>query len=205
MRYRLGIVAITFGRELAPIEIAARAKALGFEHIDIASDCEDDLALPIADRISLTPRAGFSVPAPPEADGMWDRAVRAYRRCPGMRLEPWGGSICNTVEKVVAMIAEVPGLRLVVDTGHVVGWGEDPVQLLPWADHVQLRQARPGMVQASEGDVDFEEIVDNLDRLAYKGCLSVEYFDLPEWGWPLEDPIGYATALAAQVRPILDR
>jgi sugar phosphate isomerase/epimerase len=138
---------------------------------------------------------------------MWDRAVRAYRRTPGVKMEPWGGSICNTAEKVKAMLDEVPGLRLLVDTGHVRGWGGDPVELLPWADHVQLRQARPGKIQCwvDEGDVDFAAVVAELDRLDYRGLLSVEYFNLPEQGpdFVVEDPVAYAVALAEHVRPLL--
>src|SRR5258706_525026 len=77
-----------------------------------------------------SPRTGCSTPAPPDEPGMWDRAVRAYRRRPGMRVEPWGGSIVNTIERCRALVDEVPGLRLLVDTGHVAGWGEDPCALL---------------------------------------------------------------------------
>jgi len=137
---------------------------------------------------------------------MWDRAVAAYRRNPGSRMEPWGGSVCNTVEKVRAMLDAVPGLRLLVDTGHIAGWGEDPAELLPWADHVQLRQARKGEVQVhpdDDGDVDFAAVVQRLDAVGYRGLLSVGYFDLPDMGWPLDDPLGWACALADHVRPLL--
>jgi sugar phosphate isomerase/epimerase len=118
-------------------------------------------------------------------------------------MEPWPGSIVGSVAAVKAMLEEVPGLRLVVDTGHVANWGEDPVELLPWAGHVQLRQAAKGVAQALEGDVDFPRLFRALDRLDYSGRLSVEYFDLPELGWRLEDPVAYAVALAAELRPLL--
>jgi sugar phosphate isomerase/epimerase len=123
-----------------------------------------------------------------------------------MRMEPWGGSICNTVEKVREMLVAVPGLRLLVDTGHVAAWGEDPVDLLEWAGHVQLRQARLGSVQVHPddgGDVDFAAVLRRLAAVRYAGLLSVEYFDLPEYGWPLADPVGHAVALADQVRALL--
>ena len=134
---------------------------------------------------------------------MWDRAVAAYRRTPGMRLEPWPGSIVDSVAKVKAMLEAVPGLRLLVDTGHVANWGEDPVELLPWADHVQLRQARRGVAQALEGDVDFRRVFDRLEQVGYNGRLSVEYFDLPDMGWPLDDPPAFAVALFEEVRALL--
>lgn len=34
---------------------------------------------------------------------------------------------------------------LAVGTGHGACWGEDPIELLPWADLAQLRQVRPGV------------------------------------------------------------
>ena len=101
------------------------------------------------------------------------------------------------------MLDEVPGLRLLLDTGHVANWGEDPVELLPYAGHVQLRQARKGVAQALEGDVDFRAVLDGLRALDYHGLISVEYFDLPDMGWPLDDPVSWACALADHVRPLL--
>ena len=79
-------------------------------------------------------------------------------------------------------------------------------ELLPWADHVQLRQARKGEVQVHAddgGDVDFGAVLQRLDDLGYRGLLSVEYFDLPDMGWPLDDPVSWACALADHVRPLL--
>src|SRR5205085_4456767 len=129
-------------------------------------------------------------PAPPlpddaaAADALWDRAVNKYREVPSVLLEPWGGSICNSIERIRAMLDAVPGLRLLVDTGHVAGWGEDPVELLPWAGHVQLREGRAGHIQCwpDEGDVDFSAVFAELERLDYRGLLSVEYFNLPDQG-----------------------
>jgi len=204
---------VVFGSDTAPVA-AQRAADLGFDHIDVLATVHDELALPIGDRIApASPTPGCSTPAPPipadEAAGpaaLWERAVGAYRRAPGMLLEPWGGSICNTIERVRAMLDAVPGLRLLVDTGHVAGWGEDPAELLPFADHVQLRQASLGHVQRHPddgGDVDFEAIIRRLDEVDYGGVLSIEYFDLPEYGWPLDDPVAHAVALKELVRPML--
>lgn len=212
MRRGIGVVHVVFQPDSA-IVAAERAAALGFDHIDVPVTVTDDLVLPIGDRIApASPTKGCSTPAPPRptdenaAAALWDRAVAAYRRAPGMLLEPWGGSICNSIERVRAMLDEVPGLRLLVDTGHVAGWGEDPAELLPWAGHVQLRQAAVGAIQRHPdegGDVDFAAIVRRLDALDYRGLMSVEYFDLPDYGWPLDDPVGHAVALAAHVRSFL--
>ena len=203
MPFPLGVVDVVFRPRSVP-DAAARAAALGFAHIDVGWDWTGALPLPVGDRVAHpSPKPYCSCPAPAEGEGMWERAVKAYRRTPGMRLEPWPGSIVDTVEKVRAMLAEVPGLRLLVDTGHVANWGEDPVELLPWADHVQLRQARKGVAQTLDGDVDFARVIGRLEELDYQGLLSVEYFDLPEYGWALDDPEAYAVELANRVRPLL--
>jgi sugar phosphate isomerase/epimerase len=107
---------------------------------------------------------------------------------------------------VEALVAAVPGLRLTLDTGHVATWGEDPVPLLRHADHVQFRQAarrQPQLHPDEGGDVDFAAVLAELDRLDYHGLISIEYFDLPEFGWTLDDPVGYSVALASHVRALM--
>jgi sugar phosphate isomerase/epimerase len=64
-------------------------------------------------------------------------------------------------------------------------------------------QARPGVPQALEGDVDFPRFVDRLRACGYTGLVSIEYFDLPDLGLGLEDPLGHALVLAEQLRPLL--
>jgi hypothetical protein len=200
--FALGVVGVTYGNQ--PIEEAARlAVDDGFAHIDAMYDIPDTLAIPIGDRISLSPRAGCS--SGPGPNWTWDRTVEAYRRTPGARLEPYRDSCVGSNEAVLEMLAAVPGLRLLVDTGHVASWGGDPVELLPYADHVQLRQGREGVVQARPGDgtVDFAAVLSRLRALGYGGLLSVEYFDLPWPGFELDDPRGHAVELAAHLRPLL--
>ena len=113
----------------------------------------------------------------------------------------------NSNDRCRAIVDEVPGLRLLVDTGHVADWGGDPLELLELAGHVQLRQGRPGATQVhvddATGVVDFSAGLGRLADLGYDGVLSVEYFDLPDYGWPLDDPRGWAVDLAAVLRPLL--
>jgi sugar phosphate isomerase/epimerase len=203
-RYSLGIVELAFRTTSDHAVAAAEAARLGFDHIDIVGQEEAPLAVPVVDRYTLEqPPPGWSTGAPPEGPGRWERAVARFRRTPGARIEPWGGSIINTVEKVKAFVAEVPGTRLLLDTGHVAAWGEDPAELIPFAGHIQLRQARPGVIQALEGDIDWPRFFGELRRCGYDGALSIEYFDLPEMGLPLEDPVEWSMTLAAEVRPLL--
>lgn len=200
----IGVVDVTLAPRPLP-EAARLAAALGFAHIDVPEAWEGPLDLPPGDRLAFPrPKTGCSTPAPPDGPGAWDRAVQTYRRIPGMRVEPWGGSILNSVASAREMLAQVPGLQLLVDTGHVAAWGEDPVELLDAAGHVQLRQARRGVMQCppDDGDVDFRRVFDRLDRMDYPGLVSVEYFDLPAYGWPLDDPLAHAVALAEYLRAL---
>src|SRR5437899_12116168 len=77
-----------------PVTDAARLAAeLGFEHIDVDAGWDGELALPVGDRMAHpSPRPGCSVPAPPAAEGMWDRAVAASRRTPRLPPDPCPGS-----------------------------------------------------------------------------------------------------------------
>jgi sugar phosphate isomerase/epimerase len=68
---------------------------------------------------------------------------------------------------------------------------------------VQLRQGKPGNTQVHVDDltgvVDFDAVFRALERLDYRGKVSVEYFDLPDDGWPLADPEQWARDLAARL------
>ena len=90
---------------------------------------DGELALPVWDHCVAEARTGCSVGVLPDADGAWDRTVDVFRRHAPLRMEPWPGGVVNTIEKVHAMLDAVPGLGLLVDTGHVATWGEDPVEL----------------------------------------------------------------------------
>jgi sugar phosphate isomerase/epimerase len=205
----LGVVDIAYAPRPVP-ERAALAVEDGFEHIDVLVDVDPaTLPLPVGCPTAFPkPRPGWcSTPAPRDEPGAWERTAGWFRAAPGALLEPWAGAVVHSADACRAMMAEVPGLRLLVDTGHVADWGGDPLELLPYADHVQLRQGRPGAAQVHpdepSGIVDFAAVVRRLDQLAYRGRISVEYFDLPEYGWPLADPRAWARDLAAQVRPLL--
>jgi sugar phosphate isomerase/epimerase len=114
--------------------------------------------------------------------------------------------VLDSASAIRAMCEEVPGLRITLDTGWAVFCGYDPLEVADLAGHVQLRQARPGQAQLhpdEEGDVDFAAVVDGFAALGYEGLFSVEYFDLPDLGLPLNDPLGHCVALADRVRPLL--
>jgi sugar phosphate isomerase/epimerase len=207
--YPLGVVDVVYA-PLGPVEERARlARDDGFEHIDpLVGTDPSALVLPIGCPTAFPrPEAGWcSTPAPADAPGRWEKTVERFRAAPGCLMEPWAGSVVGSTERVLEMIAAVPGLQLLVDTGHVADWGGDPVELLPHARHVQLRQGMAGSTQLHvddpRGTVDFAAVVARLEDLGYQGRCSVEYFDLPEPGWGLDDPRAWALDLAARLRSL---
>lgn len=164
------------------------------------------LALPIGCPTAFPrPLAGWcTTPAIADGPGRWEKTVAWFRAAPGCLMEPWAGSVVGSTERVRAMLDAVPGLQLLVDTGHVADWGGDPLDLLPFARHVQLRQGAPGSTQLHVDDphgvVDFAAVTGRLQSLGYAGVCSVEYFDLPEHGWPLAEPRAWALDLATRLR-----
>jgi sugar phosphate isomerase/epimerase len=207
--YEVGVVAVAFA-PLPAAEASVRARDLAFDFIDPPVDTDPStLALPVGCPMSdpdPVPGWGYS-PAPRDGPGRWEATVERFRAAPGCLLEPWAGACVNSLEKMRAMAEEVPGLRFLVDTGHVADWGGDPVELLELASHVQLRQGKPGQCQVHvddrSGTVDFDAVIRRLDRIGYGGRLSVEYFSLPQLGYPLEDPVGWSVDLATHLRPLL--
>jgi sugar phosphate isomerase/epimerase len=202
----VGVVEVVYGTAGDPAHRSRLAAEDGYAHVDVMVDVDPStLALPVGCPTAFPrPRPGWcATPAPVDADGMWERCVRWFRAAPGALLEPWAGAVVHSAETCRAMMAEVPGLRLLVDTGHVADWGGDPLELLPHADHVQLRQGAPGRTQLHvddpDGTVDVAAVLGALDGAGYRGLLSLEYFDLPEQGWPLADPRGWARDLARAV------
>ena len=209
-RYRVGCVDVVFWAEPDLVQRAERAKELGFEHIDPSADVDEaTFPLPVGCPTSFPkPRPGWcSTPAPADGPEMWERTVRWFARSPGALLEPWAGAVVNSADSAREMMREVPGLRLLVDTGHVADWGGDPLELLEHAGHVQLRQGKPGSTQLHPDDpsgvVDFAAVLERLDDVGYEGCLSIEYFDLPEHGWALDDPVGHAVVLREQLLALM--
>ena len=212
----IGIVGVAYS-DLSLEEMAARSAELGFDHLDAAIQLLDGLddeaiaalAVPIADRISgfeLVDGCTFVAPYERRGEDRFDETVELMRAHPTARLEPGPRTSAGSIAKIEALVAAVPGLRLTVDTGHVATWGEDPVAVLRHADHVQLRQAAKGDPQRhadAGGDVDFSAVLAELDRIDYQGAISIEYFDLADMGWPLDDPVGLCTALAAHVRSLM--
>jgi sugar phosphate isomerase/epimerase len=204
-RWPLGVCELAW-KGLSVEECSARAAAAGFDHIDVVRDDfdPDRMALPVGAVLTPKPGSGWAWPAPlPSADP--EREVARLRAVPVPRIEPWAGCLWSSDEALADLRRQVPGLRLVVDTGHFAQWGGDPLRFLEIADNVQLRQARKGVGQLppEDGEVDFEALFARLEELDYRGNLTIEYFDLPKFGWPHPDPVAACIELAAFVDPLL--
>jgi sugar phosphate isomerase/epimerase len=209
-RWPLGVVDIVYARHGDAVARSRAAATDGFEHIDAMLGDEPAMfALPVGCPTAYPKPvdAWCATPAPEAGEGMWDRAVRWWRAAPRALLEPWAGAVVNSRASVEEFRRAVPGLRLLVDTGHVADWGEDPCDLLDLADHVQLRQGARGRSQLhvddAAGVVDFRRVLQRLEQVDFRGRLSVEYFDLPGRGWSLDDPEQWARDLRAQVRALM--
>lgn len=191
--YPIGVVDVVYGAEPSVPRRSELARDDGFSHIDVVVEVDPaTLALPVGCPTAYPkPIAAWcSTPAPYAGDGAWDQVVRWFRNAPEALCEPWGGAVVHDLETMQALREAVPGVRFLIDTGHATAWGGDLTELLPYAAHVQLRDARRGATQAwpGDGEVDFAKVFATLDACNYDGVISIEYFDLPDIGWPLQDP-----------------
>ena len=206
---RVGVVDIAYPSALSPGKRSQLAGVDGFAHIDVLLSIASDsgIVLPIGCPTSFPKPSPqwCATPAPPrgdttaERDAAWERTVRWWKAAPPALLEPWAGASVCSIEHVRALQREVPELRLLVDTGHVADWGGDVLEMLEFADHVQLRQGCVGNTQLhvddQRGTIDFKAVCARLEQLGYTGRFSIEHFDLPANGWPLDDPRQWACDL----------
>ncbi|MAU13549.1 MAG: hypothetical protein CL607_27275 [Anaerolineaceae bacterium] len=97
-----------------------------------------------------------------------------------LSIEPSLNSMAITSEQTLKLLADVEGLQLTLDWGHVLYIGEKNQviqQLLAHTRHIQVRQAAKNKIQMpfDKGKLDIEELYSLLIEADYKGALSVEY------------------------------
>jgi len=207
VRWNLGVVDTVYSAEPSVRERSVLAEMDGFDHIDVTIDVDPSaLVLPVGCPVAYpfaVPRWS-STPAPDAAHVTWDETVERHRRASGALIEPWAGGTVHSVETMRAFASAVPGVGFLVDTGHMVAMGEDPVEAVTFAAHIELRDARVGEAQVppGEGDVDFTAVIRRLEEIDYRGRLSIEYFDLPTFGLAYDDPRAAAKELAALLRSL---
>jgi sugar phosphate isomerase/epimerase len=90
-----------------------------------------------------------------------------------LRFEPHMGSITNTPERTIELIETyAPDARLTLDYSHFILQyiPEERIhKLLPYADHMHVRPARPGKLQVrhEEDTIDWIDIINRLKALNY--------------------------------------
>ena len=93
---------------------------------------------------------------------------------------PYAGSVVDTPEKVLRLLAAVPGLELTLDYGHfnVQGIPDREVEpLIDHARHFHMRGGARGLVQTRFVDnvTDFGRVLDRLHEVGYDGWVEIEY------------------------------
>ncbi|MQA80017.1 MAG: TIM barrel protein [Streptosporangiales bacterium] len=125
----------------------------------------------------------------------------------GLRLsvEPHVGSIVDTPERALALLARVPGLTVTLDYGHFsyAGFTDEQIEpLTAHAGHVQCRGATNGALQASmrTSTIDFGRMVAALRSHDYAGYLACEYVWADWLGCNLVDNLTETVALRDVLR-----
>ena len=130
------------------------------------------------------PQAGV---APTEAwdwllEGVHQVEAAARERGVSASLEPEPGMLIETVDDYRRMQAAVPGLRLALDTGHLLVTGErDPAaavrEFAPQIGTVALEDMRRGVhehLPFGEGDMDVPAVLRALRDIRFGGLVCVE-------------------------------
>ena len=114
------------------------------------------------------------------AGGLSRRVEMAAARGLAVSVEPHTGSLIDTPDKTLELLEHVPGLQITLDYAHyvynnVAQSDIDPV--LPNARHLQCRPGQPGRLQVavSEDTINWDSVVQQLEKLGYTGYLALEY------------------------------
>jgi sugar phosphate isomerase/epimerase len=119
-------------------------------------------------------------------------------------------SVLESPAEVLRFLTDNPALGLTLDYAHFIYQGHtqaDVDALAPFAKHVHLRQAAPGMMQApwEAGAIDFAGMMRVLERTGFAGYLTLEY-EHDEW---LDnnkvDVISETIKMRNAVKPLLSR
>jgi sugar phosphate isomerase/epimerase len=96
-----------------------------------------------------------------------------------LSIEPHVHSYLESPTLTRELLREVEGLKLTLDYSHFLCLGyrqEEIDSLLPYAAHIHLRQARPGVLQAStsQGTLNVGALLGALKRHKYSGYIALE-------------------------------
>ncbi len=102
-----------------------------------------------------------------------------------IRVEPHMHAIADTPERTLAILNYAPGTKVTLDYAHFMLQYismERSHTLLPYTDHIHVRQSRMGKMQTrtEEGTIDYVDIIFKLKELQYPGVFSLEYVNM-DW------------------------
>jgi D-psicose/D-tagatose/L-ribulose 3-epimerase len=114
--------------------------------------------------------------------GLAEVVAHAERAGVVAALEPEPGMLIETVDDYAAIAAELPGLRLALDVGHLMVTGErDPAAAVTeFADRIgtvsieDMRRGEHVHLAFGEGDMDTPGILDALDAIGFDRLVCVE-------------------------------
>jgi sugar phosphate isomerase/epimerase len=135
------------------------------------------------------------------------RALLPLAQAAGVTLavEPHVHSYLESPALALELLAQVPGLRLVLDYAHFacLGYRQEEIDpLAPHAAHVHLRQARPGALQAklAQGTLNFPAMLATLRAAGYAGHLAIEYVHQDYMNTLYDDVLSETVAMRDLVR-----
>lgn len=102
-----------------------------------------------------------------------------------IRVEPHMHAIADTPERTMAILDYAPGTKVTLDYAHFMLQYvsmERSHTLLPYTDHIHVRQSRMGKMQTrtEEGTIDYAEVINKLKAFKFTGVFSLEYVNM-DW------------------------
>ena len=135
--------------------------------------------------VTVLPGVTFEGPAEADSFGLCcDELAWRVEQAEAARIifavEAHIGSIVPTPTDARRLVQSVPGLTLTLDYTHFayLGLPDSEVEpLLAHASHFHARGARKNRLQVSfkNNVIDYERILDRMDRTGYRGYLGIEY------------------------------
>jgi sugar phosphate isomerase/epimerase len=112
-----------------------------------------------------------------------------------LSVETTGGCLFLRPEEALALAAEAPGLKLTIDTGHLLSNGvpqSEWTRVYPLTAHVHLKDGgtdlRHHEVPFGTGALDFTGMLDQLKATGFTGAITVEYLGPRSQGEVRFDP-----------------
>lgn len=122
--------------------------------------------------------------------------------------EPHDMSSTPSPTEALDLVERVPGLKITLDASHfeyanynVASYGD----IYSHTRHVQVRCARPGVMQAifAENTIDLPLMVRNLLSSGYSGGLVCEYVWIPTWESRRVDNVSETVVLSEELRRLV--